>query len=125
QEKFATQLQGGMALVFHEEREAAAKNQNATSKKTPEKESLPDITLVYYPDQTLRRHVADSSLHLAVIYIEEKENASGNGLRTPGKWELVYRAGSPTSEAALHFVESRPLAYNGQAFNNHLTELLV
>ena len=27
-------------------------------------------------------------------------------------WELVYRAGSPTSEAALHYVESRLQAYN-------------
>ena len=30
-----------------------------------------------------------------------------NGLQTPFVWELIYRAGSPTSEAALHYVESR------------------
>ena len=37
------------------------------------------------------------------------------GLQTPLTWELVYRAGSPTSEAALHFVESRLQASNESA----------
>ena len=43
----------------------------------------------------------------------------------PAKWELVYRVGSPPSEAALHFVESRLQAYNDAALNQQLEKLGV
>ena len=41
------------------------------------------------------------------------------------RWELVYRAGSPTSEAALHFVESRLQAFNEKQLDRQLRELGV
>ena len=125
QEMLAAQLQRGAALVSREQRDAAANSQHGSKKDAPEKEALPDITLVAYPDETLRRHVADSSLHLAAIYQRGSENDAGNGLRTPARWELVYRAGSPTSEAALHYVESRLGAYNDAAVNQQLVKLGV
>lgn len=124
-EVLAAQLQRGAALVSREEHDVAAKSPTGAAKDSPEKEALPDITLIAYPDQTLRRHVANSSLHLAAIYREVRQNAAGNGLRTPAKWELVYRSGSPTSEAALHFVESRLEAYNDAALNRQLLKLGV
>ena len=89
-----------------------------------DKPSLSDVTLIAYPDDTLRRHVADSSLHLAALYRREPAT-SKNGLRMPAKWELVYRAGSPPSEAALHYVESRLQAYNDAALNQQLDKLGV
>src|SRR4051812_26557079 len=125
QEMLATQLQRGAALVSREQQNATSNSQRGSKTDAPEKEALPDITLVAYPDQILRRHVADSSLHLAAIYQRGSENEAGNGLRTPAKWELVYRAGSPTSEAALHYVESRLEAYNDAAVNQQLVKLGV
>src|SRR6476620_9284193 len=124
QEMFAAQLQRGAAIVSREQ-DAAANGQHGSKKGLTEKEALPDITLVMYPDETLRRHVADSSLHLAVIYRRDGANDSSKGLRTPVKWELVYRAGSPTSEAALHYVESRLEAYNDAVVNQQLVKLGV
>ena len=47
------------------------------------------------------------------------------GLESPRTWELVYRAGSPTSEAALHFVESRLNAVNAAALDTQLKQLGV
>src|SRR5437667_237190 len=76
-------------------------------KATLEKVPLPDITLGVYPEDVLKRHVADSTLHMAVLYRHDPGSSSETGLRTPVEWKLVYRAGSPTSEAALHYVESR------------------
>jgi ABC-2 type transport system permease protein/sodium transport system permease protein len=124
QEMFAAQLQRGAALVSREQ-DAAANGQHGSKKGSSEIEASPYINLVAYPDETLRRHVADSSLHLAVIYRRDHANDSSKGLRTPVKWELVYRAGSPTSEAALHYVESRLEAYNDAVINQQLLKLGV
>jgi sodium transport system permease protein len=120
----AVQLQRGAALVTRLERNTAAKHPHDFANDPPDKEPLPEVTLVAYPDQTLRRHVADSSLHLAAIYRNEPDN-SAKGLRSPAKWELVYRAGSPPSEAALHFVESRLQALNDNAVHQQLQRLGV
>ena len=47
------------------------------------------------------------------------------GLETPRTWELVYRTGSPTSEAALHFVESRLNAVSAAQLDAQLKQLGV
>src|SRR6478609_7046675 len=59
QAMFATQLQRGAELVEREQ-ESARSAQRGSKRDAPEKEVTPDITFVAYPDQTLRRHVADS-----------------------------------------------------------------
>jgi sodium transport system permease protein len=125
QEMLAAQLQRGAALVSREQQDATTSSQHDSKREAPEKEALPDVNFFAYPGQLLRRHVADSSLHLAAIYQRGSEKESGNGLRTPARWELVYRAGSPTSEAALHYVESRLDAYNDAAVNQQLVKLGV
>lgn len=72
----------------------------------------PEVTIVAYPDEDLERHVADSSLHVGVVQRRERRGEDEKGLQTPFVWELIYRAGSPPSEAALQFVESRLNAFN-------------
>ena len=64
--------------------------------------------------------MADSSLHLAAVHRRERQDDSKKGLQTPIVWELIYRAGSPTSEAALHFVESRLQAANEYGLDEEL-----
>ena len=136
----ADQLQMGAAvLAKHDERgkhdsasqnaehggRTDARNRERGDERAFGKEPLPEVTLVAYPDETLKRHVADSSLHLAALYRHEPGERADQGLLAPIKWELIYRAGSPTSEAALHFVESRLQAYNEAALNEQLKRLGV
>lgn len=90
-----------------------------------EPEFAPAVTLVDFPDSDLARFVEDSSLHLAAIHRRERVDEDKKGLQTPFVWELIYRAGSPPSEAALHFVESRLQAYNQTALNEELKTLGV
>ncbi len=125
QEVLAQQLRTGAALLSRQDHAAAKQNAGSEAKSLTDKEPLQDITLVAYPDQTLRRHVADSSLHLAAIYRKDQSNNTKNGLHAPAKWELVFRVGSPPSEAALHFVEARLQAYNDAALNQQLEKLGV
>src|SRR5262245_44076060 len=78
QNVLAAQLQKGAAILAHRKQSAASESKDGKNKNTfdkPETEALPDVTLVAYPDQTLRRHVADSSLHLAVIYRHEPDES--------------------------------------------------
>src|SRR3954470_8895409 len=72
QELLSQQLQMGAAALSQQERSSASKGERAANKENIEKEPLPEVTLIAYPDQTLRRHVADSSLHLAVLQRREQ-----------------------------------------------------
>ena len=80
----------------------------------------PEVTLVDFPDANLERFVADSSLHLAAVHRRERQDENKKGLQTPIVWELIYRAGSPASEAALHFVEARLQAANEYGLDEEL-----
>src|SRR4051812_24224831 len=71
QELLVDQLETGGALLGRRARDAAAKNARGGKKESLDKEPLPEVTLVAYPDRTLRRHVSDSSLHLGVIYVKD------------------------------------------------------
>jgi sodium transport system permease protein len=90
-----------------------------------EMEPLPDVNLFPLPESQLERHVADSTIHLAVLRRPESHDESGNGIHTLATWELIYRPGSPTSEAALHFVESRLQAFSESSLNQQLKRLGV
>jgi ABC-2 type transport system permease protein/sodium transport system permease protein len=122
----AHELQIGAATLERRKESDTRKRDSRTKNRaeTPS-EAQPQITLVAYPDETLRRHVADASLHLAAIYRPDRSNKSENGLHTPAKWELIYRAGSPTSEAAVDFVESRLQAFNEAALHEQMKSLGV
>lgn len=71
------------------------------------------------------RHFGDSTLHIVVLARRNLDAAPDHGLESPRTWELVYRAGSPTSEAALHFVESRLNAVNAAQLDAQLKQLGV
>lgn len=83
------------------------------------------VNIVASPDSNIERFVADSSVHLGAVFRRERTDKDKDGLQTPFVWELMYRVGSPTSEAALHFVESRLQAVNHAGLNQQLTKLGV
>jgi sodium transport system permease protein len=82
-------------------------------------------TIVPFSTDDLRRHVIDSSLHLAVVAQRDSGDDPQYGLKTPMTWQLIYRTGSPTSEAALHFVEARLQAFNERHLDRELRRLGV
>jgi hypothetical protein len=93
EETLAEQLQHGAALVSHRNGNALGARRRGSENDVLEKEPLPEITWVAYPDETLRRHVADSSLHLAAIYRPERVPSSRKGLQPAAQWELVAITG--------------------------------
>lgn len=117
----ADQLQSGEAILKDTEKPNAstADKRDVTTRKEP----LPDVSLEIDPEAMIKRHVADSSLHIAAIYRENVGNRSTRGISRSGQWDLVYRPGSPPSEAALHFVESRLLAYNEAMLHRQFKKL--
>ncbi len=90
-----------------------------------EVEVQPSASVVSLTTEDLRRHVIDSSLHLVALSQRDLGDDSEHGLKTPVTWELVYRGGSPTSEAALHWIEARLQAYNEKHLDRQLRELGV
>ncbi len=105
------QLERGNALLM--ERRQREKGPSDSS-------DVPKVLLEDFPDANLERYVGDSSLHLAIVHRRETTDGAEKGLQTPLVWELIYRAGSPASEAALHFVESRLQAFNEAGLNAQL-----
>jgi ABC-2 type transport system permease protein/sodium transport system permease protein len=83
---------------------------------------------LYFPalsDHDAERYVIDSSVHLVAVHERQPGDDSEDGLQAPRLWELIYRSGSPASEAALHYVESRLQAYNELTLNQQLKRLGV
>ncbi len=85
----------------------------------------PQLLFHVMPSDDAERSVIDSSYHLAVLRKRDPGGDSTEGLQSPTTWQLVYRAGSPTSEAAMHYVESRLQAYNERGLNEQLERLGV
>jgi sodium transport system permease protein len=113
----AKQLETGNALWMQKRQEDKRGKDSANDK--------PSVMLEDFPDANLERYVADSSLHLAVVHRRQPGNDAKTGLQEPLVWELIYRAGSPASETALHFVESRLQAFNEAGLNAQLKRLDV
>jgi sodium transport system permease protein len=124
--------EGGAALAEAHERRAPNwldsfeihQNEGYAPKLPQRPAASADPTPIVEPFSTedLRRHVFDSSLHLVVLMQRDSGAEQEQGLKAPTRWELVYRAGSPTSEAALHFVEARLQAYNEKHLDRQLRE---
>jgi ABC-2 type transport system permease protein/sodium transport system permease protein len=83
----------------------------------------PDLNFLLVPAEDMSRGVADSTIHLGIIARRAPDDEDEHGLGKPMTWELVYRAGSPTSEAALLFVESRLIAFNARQLDQQLKDL--
>ncbi len=74
--------------------------------------------------------VVDALVHLAAIPrrgldMESHADNDDDGLDRPLVWKLTYRRGSPTSEAALRYVESRLNAYSESQLDQQLKTLGV
>lgn len=85
----------------------------------------PTVIPVLFDADELERRVIDSSIHLAVVSNRTLRDRPDEGLHVPMSWELVYRVGSPTSEAALHYVESRLQAFSESQLDEQLKKLGV
>lgn len=135
QQMLARQLHAGEASMTEQERsldsvklgpESIAVAETAKKLLGGDKETInPEVTIVAYPDDDLKRFVADSSLHVAVVHRRDRRKGDEKGLQTPLVWELIYRAGSAPSEAALHFVESRLQAFNKLGLDAELKRIGV
>jgi ABC-2 type transport system permease protein/sodium transport system permease protein len=135
---FARQLGSGTQLMDDREEEAESKRRageepgsdsfaerradDFTPGSDPEH---PTFQWLLLPAGTAKRHVEDASVHLAVFLQSREGNGAKNGLSIPTSWHLAFRAGSPTSEAALQFVESRLHAYNVSHLDLQLKRLGV
>ena len=127
----AKQMQAGEAVIRRRERDRAAGQAGDTATESgesnrhqaigPQDSERPARATFFALDaDLLERHVIDSTLHLGVLANRSLGNGPDTGLKIPMTWELVYRVGSPTSEAALHFVESRLQAYNESQLDREL-----
>lgn len=136
-EIFSRQLQEGDAALAHDlkrrpqvdvdtDEDHPRQNQPLKIPHRPAAiDPTPSVSVASFSTEDLRRHVIDSSLHLAVLAQRDLGDNPEHGLKTPMTWQLVYREGSPTSEAALHFVESRLQAYNEKHLDRQLRQLRV
>ncbi|HEX4415232.1 MAG TPA: ABC transporter permease subunit/CPBP intramembrane protease [Lacipirellulaceae bacterium] len=119
------QLSIGASALDSDKTGEDSKLKNAAEGKVA-KPAPPDVNIVVFQDENVERYVADSTLHLAVIHRRRQHvDRDKPGLQTPQVWDLIYRAGSPTSEAALHFVESRLQKCNELQLNDELKRLGV
>lgn len=85
----------------------------------------PQLRFSEISKEDAKRHVIDSSLHLAILGRRDASEDERHGLTAPMTWELVYRVGSPTSEAAMNFVESRLRAFSESQLDAQLRQLGV
>jgi ABC-2 type transport system permease protein/sodium transport system permease protein len=100
-------------------------SRNATS-ADGEVEVEPRIIFGELPSpEAAERCVIDAVVHLAVLPRHDEDATAGEGLDRPLTWQLYYRAGSPASEAALRYVESRLHAYGEARLDAQLKNLGV
>jgi ABC-2 type transport system permease protein/sodium transport system permease protein len=113
-----------------DEQQAKTDRKPAGKSKSPGLADLPNMPppklfFQQVSDNDSERKVVDSSVHLVALHELKSRADTDEGLQKPRAWELIYRAGSPTSEAALHYVESRLQTYNEIELNEQLERLGV
>jgi sodium transport system permease protein len=82
----------------------------------------PKIIWAELPGDEVERCVSNADVHVAILPIHERQS-DADGLAHPSSWELYYRAGSPASEAALRYVETRLRAYSESQLDAQLKTL--
>ena len=129
------QLAAGDALLSKQEQASASQsreNQNRRRQQSSkaagrggrlDNEQSPQVFIEPIEADHLERYVIDSSIHVAVLADRTATRTPEQGLRLPMRWKLVYRVGSPSSEAALHYVEVRLQAYNEWYLDEQLKQL--
>jgi sodium transport system permease protein len=114
---------GGSAGDDNRKQIAGSQSSRAGAEAGPHTSERPKLHYLILPLDHAEQLVAGSAIHLAML--QQRALSDDHGLQTPMTWQLVYRAGSPPSEAALHFVESRLQAYNELGLNEQLERLGV
>jgi sodium transport system permease protein len=100
-------------------------SRNATSNEL-EQTIEPKIIFGELPTpDSAERCVIDAVVHLAVLPRYDNTAADAEGIDRPMTWELYYREGSPASEGALRYVESRLDAYSESQLDAQLKTLGV
>jgi sodium transport system permease protein len=90
-----------------------------------EQDLRPTLMWVELPSSEAERQVIDASVHLGVIAQHPASKQGGEGLGQPNSWQLLYRPGSPSSEAAVRYVELRLRALNESRLDQQLKQLGV
>jgi sodium transport system permease protein len=87
-------------------------------------ELQPKIIWAELPRDSIERCVSNADVHVAIVPSRTaRKDDDANGLAHPLSWELFYRSGSPTSEAALRYLESRLQAYSEAQLDAQLKQL--
>jgi ABC-2 type transport system permease protein/sodium transport system permease protein len=132
---FENQLAAGEALLAKQEKASASQRGEALDRRDPlgrgglhratgpQNDEPPQVYIEPIEADLLPRYVIDSSIHVAVLADRTATHSPETGLRLPMRWKLIYRVGSPTSEAALHYVEARLQAYNEWFLDEQLKQL--
>jgi ABC-type Na+ efflux pump permease subunit len=110
--------------VSHDDRNSPGSSRGGNWQE-PAGRAPPTLFFQQVANDEAERKVVDSSVHLVALYDLAPRTAQTEGLQMPRTWDLFYRSGSPTSEAALHYVESRLHAYNEISLNEELERLGV
>ncbi len=84
-----------------------------------------DVEWYLISPEDAQRYVMDSSVHLAVLRRHKPGGSPETGLRGSQTWELIFSPGSPTSEKALRFVQTRLRALNNSQLDIQLRRLGV
>jgi ABC-2 type transport system permease protein/sodium transport system permease protein len=82
----------------------------------------PNIIWAELPDNAVERCVSNADVHVAILPMQELRT-DADGLGHPASWDLYYRAGAPTSEAALRYVETRLRAFSESQLDTQLKHL--
>lgn len=113
------QLEAGEALLGRNDETPG--NSDASGSIDSE-DSSPRIIWAELPANAVERSVANADVHVAVMPMRT-DFSGADGLEHPSSWELYYRAGSPTSEAALRYLEIRLRAYSESQLDSQLKQL--
>jgi sodium transport system permease protein len=115
------QLEAGEALVG---RDDGTPSNFGVSGSDDSGVSSPRIIWAELPANAAEKSVANADVHVAVMPMRTDSKLSeADGLGHPSSWELYYRAGSPTSEAALRYLEIRLRAYSESQLDSQLKQL--
>jgi sodium transport system permease protein len=138
-ERLARQLQQG-DMVLRQERMAeesvpvlgkpdtgkGARSPFGTTAARDEDRPQPTIVAVVLPKGFAERHVIDATVHLAIVRDRGAGDADdGDGLDRPSSWQVYYRSGSLTSEAAARYVQTRLRAFSESRLDQQLKNLGV
>ena len=121
--QLARQLDAGDALLRGNGRKDVSHGAQAIHGA---QELHPSLIWAELQGDEVERCVSNADVHVAILPKgDARADAGADGLVHPASWELYYRAGSPTSESALRYLETRLQAYSESQLDAQLKHLGV